>query len=426
MLNIYEANTPAADAFLRTLQTRAEAVDPEIIRSVAAILERVRQNGDAALREYSQTFDGLCPDRFLMSPDEIAAQVARVDKELLGVMERAAQSIRAFHERQKRQSFLQMENGVITGQRILPLEKAGIYVPGGTAAYPSSVLMNAIPAKVAGVKEILMVTPPKKDGIHPAVIAAAQIGGVDRIYRVGGAQAIAALAYGTESIPRADVIVGPGNIYVAMAKKQVFGTVAIDMIAGPSEILILADKNANPSYIAADLLSQAEHDPLASSVLITDSRSLAERVDLALRRRAASLSRTAIFRESLKNYGGAVIVGDLDAAAALANEIAPEHLELMVGDPMLYLHKITNAGSVFLGDYAPEALGDYFAGPNHVLPTNRTARFSSPLSVDCFLKKSSFIQYTKEAMERSARDVIAFARSEGLDAHADAIAARLE
>jgi histidinol dehydrogenase len=359
-----------------------------------------------------------------MTNEEINRIYNRCSKELIAVMEKAARNIEEYHRNQIQNSYVVTKDGVVMGQRVLPLERAALYVPGGTAAYPSTVLMNAIPAKIAGVKEITVLTPPKKDGIKPEIIAAAKICGIDKIIKAGGVQAVAAAAYGTESIKKNDKIVGPGNIYVAAAKKLVYGDADIDMIAGPSEILIIADKTANPKYIAADLMSQAEHDILASSILLTDSPELANQVGAELEAQSKTLSRREIIESSLINYGGCVLCGNISEAIEIANEIAPEHLELAVENPFEKLDLIKNAGSVFLGDYSPEPLGDYFAGTNHVLPTNGTARFSSPLGVESFVKKSSFIYYSRGKLREISEDIIKFAESEQLTAHANSIKVR--
>ena len=397
---------------------------------VTGILADVKENGDAALLRYCEKFDGAsAADGFTLevSEAEFEAAFEAVGPKLVGVMERAAANIRAFHEKQVRNSFIVNTDdrpGVLMGQKVVPLDKAGLYVPGGTAAYPSSVLMNAIPAKIAGVKEIVMVTPSKGGTVNPVILAAARIAGVTRIFKVGGAQAIAALAFGTETIPRVDKITGPGNAYVAEAKKQVFGQVAIDMIAGPSEILVVADGTCNPEYVAADMLSQAEHDKMASAVLVTDSQTLAEAVSAELERQLSLLPREEIARASIDDYGKIIVADDLHVAIEIANEIAPEHLELCVDNPFDYLDEIRHAGSVFLGKNCPEALGDYFAGPNHTLPTSGTARFSSPLSVDDFVKKYQYSYYTLDALKQVAEDVAAFAESEGLTAHARSVTLR--
>ena len=393
---------------------------------VKDIIENVRINGDAAVREYTIRFDGQAPDCFEVSQDVLTEAVKTCDPAFVETLRKAAANIRDFHERQKQQSWLNTkENGVILGQRIRGLARVGLYVPGGTAAYPSSVLMNAIPAKIAGVKELIMVTPPQKDGKpNPAIMAAAMIAGVDRVFLMGGAQAVAALAYGTESVPKVDKIVGPGNIFVATAKKLLYGIVDIDMIAGPSEILVLADDSANPKYLAADLMSQAEHDKMASAILVTTSQTLANATVQELARQVQTLSRKEIIEESLRNFGVIIVCDTMDKAVKMANDLAPEHLEVCCQNPLEYIGKLDNAGSVFLGNYSPEPLGDYFAGPNHVLPTSGTARFFSPLSVDSFVKKSSFIYYTDEALRADKDDIIRFANTEGLTAHANSIIVR--
>lgn len=387
---------------------------------VCAIIEDVKKRGDEALIEYTEKFDGADISEIEVSKEEISAALEEVDSKFISVLEKASSNIRKYHSKQVRNSFVMTEeNGIVLGQKIVPVSVAGIYVPGGTAAYPSTVLMDTIPAKIAGCGTIVMVSPPGKDGkINPAVLAAAYVAGVDRIFKVGGAQAIAALAYGTESIPRADKIVGPGNIYVAEAKKQVSGVVSIDMIAGPSEILIIADDKSNPKVVAADMLSQAEHDKNASAVLITDSERLAVKVSEELEAQLALLPRFDIARESIDTNGKIIVVDCIEKAIEVSDRIAPEHLELFVDNPFDYLDRIHNAGSVFLGRNCPEALGDYIAGPNHTLPTSGTARFSSPLSVDDFVKKYQFSYYTSSALEKVAEDVAFFARKEGLEAHA--------
>ena len=411
-----------SDIFARVTPT----VNVEAI--VADIIANVRQNGDKALYEYCEKFDKVKLDSLAVTKEEIDAAMAEVPADFLRILRTAAANIRLFHEKQKRNSFIVNEqDGVVMGQKVTPVDRAGLYVPGGTAAYPSTVLMDAIPAKIAGCREVVMVTPPAKDGkVNPVILAAAEIAGIDRIFKVGGAQAIAALAFGTESVPRVDKIVGPGNAFVAEAKKQVFGTVSIDMIAGPSEILVVADKTANPVHVAADLLSQAEHDKLASAVLITESAALAEAVSAELEKQIPLLSRAEIARTSIDKNGKIIVVEDLKTAIDVANELAPEHLELAVDNPFDYLDGIRHAGSVFMGKYCPEALGDYFAGPNHTLPTGGTARFSNPLSVDDFVKKTQYTYYTKEAFSRVARDVAYFAEQEGLGAHARSATVRLE
>ncbi len=396
---------------------------------VSGIIADVRARGDAALYDYAKKFDHAELSSLEVTSEEIDEAFNSVEPEFLEVIREAAVNIRAFHEKQVRQSFIISEQeGVVTGQKITPIEKAGLYVPGGTAAYPSTVLMDSIPAKIAGCREIVMVTPPSADGkVNPVILAAAKIAGVDRIFKVGGAQAVAALAYGTESIPKVDKIVGPGNAYVAEAKKQVYGVVSIDMIAGPSEILVVADSKSNPSYVAADLLSQAEHDKMASAVLVCDSREFAEAVSAELERQIPLLPREEIARASIDNNGKIIVAkDDLMLAIDIANEIAPEHLELCVDDPFDYLDRVKHAGSIFMGRYCPESLGDYFAGPNHTLPTSGTARFASPLSVDDFVKKSQFTYYTKGALGKVADKVALFAHKEGLDAHARAATIRFE
>ena len=396
--------------------------------TVAEIIKNVRERGDAALLEYCEKFDKASLDSLAVSEEEIDEAVAQVEPEFLDILERAAANIRKFHEKQVRSSFIINDcDGVVIGQKIIPVDRAGLYVPGGTAAYPSTVLMDSIPAKIAGVREVVMVTPPSKDGkVNPVILAAARIAGIDKIFKVGGAQAIAALAYGTESIPRVDKIVGPGNAYVAEAKKQVFGVVSIDMIAGPSEILVVADGKSNPNFVAADLLSQAEHDRMASAVLVTDSYELAEQVSIQLEAQIPKLERADIARESIDKNGKIIVAPTLMCAIDIANEIAPEHLELCVDNPFDYLDKIRHAGSIFMGRYCPEALGDYFAGPNHTLPTSGTAKFSSPLSVDDFIKKTQYTYYTREALSRVADDVAFFANKEGLGAHAKSATVRFE
>ena len=402
--------------------------EADVSAIVSGIIADVRANGDEALLRYAKKFDGAELTALEVTKDEIDEAFASMDENFLRVLRDAAANIRAFHEKQIRNSFIMSgENGALLGQRIIPIEKVGLYVPGGTAAYPSTVLMDAIPAKLAGCAEICITTPPGKNGkIAPAILAAAKIAGVDRIFKSGGAQAIAALAYGTASVPKVDKIVGPGNAFVAEAKKQVFGTVSIDMIAGPSEILIVADGGSNAAAVAADLLSQAEHDKMASAVLVTNSASLAEQVAIELERQLPLLPREEIARASIEQNGKIIVTDDLQNAIDVANRIAPEHLELCLDEPFRYLDQIKNAGSVFMGRYCPEALGDYFAGPNHTLPTSGTARFSSPLSVDDFVKKSQYIYYTKEALSRVANDVACFAEQEGLRAHARSALIRFE
>jgi len=395
--------------------------------AVAAIVAEVRAGGDKALLACTERFDGVKLDSLSVSREEIDEAYKTVGPAFLAVLQEAAENIRAFHKKQVREGFRigEEKDGKVTGQKITPIERVGLYVPGGTAAYPSTVLMDAIPAKIAGCKTIVMVTPPAKDGkVNPAILAAADVAGVDTVFKVGGAQAIAALAYGTESIPKVDKIVGPGNAFVAEAKKQVFGVVSIDMIAGPSEILVVADATCNPVFVAADLLSQAEHDKNASAVLVTDSAALAAAVQDELERQIQLLPRAGIARASIDKNGKIIVTDDLKQAIEVSNEIAPEHLELSVENPFDYLDLVKNAGSVFLGKYCPEALGDYFAGPNHTLPTGGTARFSSPLSVDDFVKKTQFVYYTEDALSEVSDKIALFAGKEGLDAHARSVTVR--
>ncbi len=395
---------------------------------VEGIIADVKANGDKAVLAYNLKFDGADLSSLEVTESEINEAFETVEPEFLQILRNASENIRAFHQKQVRTSFIMNEKaGVVTGQKITPIEKVGLYVPGGTAAYPSTVLMDSIPAKIAGCKEIVMVTPPSKDGkVNPVILAAAKIAGVDRIYKVGGAQAVAALAYGTESIPKVDKIVGPGNAFVAEAKKQVFGMVSIDMIAGPSEILIIADSDSNPAHVAADLLSQAEHDKLASAVLVTDSEQLAQKVSEELERQIPLLLRSEIARASIDNNGKIIVADNIRDVIAISNEIAPEHLEIMVDNPFDYLDAIENAGSIFLGRNCPEALGDYYAGANHTLPTSGTARFSSPLSVDDFVKKIQYTYYTKDALDKVGHEVAFFAEKEGLTAHARSVTIRTE
>lgn len=395
---------------------------------VADIIRTVREQGDKALFDYTARFDKAQLSALQVTKEEIDEARSLVEPRFIEILEKAAENIRCFHEAQRRQSFvLTGEDGVVMGQRIIPVDRAGLYVPGGTAAYPSTVLMDAIPAKIAGVPEVVMVTPPSSDGkVNPAILAAASVAGVDKIFKVGGAQAIAALAYGTETIPKVDKIVGPGNAFVAEAKKQVFGTVSIDMIAGPSEILIVSDGKSDPRHVAADLLSQAEHDKLASAVLVTDSMELAKAVSQELEKQIPLLERAEIARVSIDSNGKIIVADNLDVVIDIANEIAPEHLELCVDNPFDWLGRIRHAGSVFMGRSCPEALGDYLAGPNHTLPTSGTAKFSSPLSVDDFIKKMQYTYYTPDALDRVAQDVAYFARQEGLTAHAKSAVIRSE
>ena len=400
----------------------------DVSATVREIIQVVRTQGDQALFDYTARFDGAALGTLQVSPAELDAAIAAVEPEFLRVLETAAERIRAFHSRQVRPSFVMTEQpGVVLGQRVIPIDKVGLYVPGGTAPLPSTVLMTAIPAKIAGCREIVMVTPPGRDGkINAAILAAAKVAGVDKIFKLGGAQAVAALAYGTESVPRVDKIVGPGNAFVAEAKRQVFGQVSIDMIAGPSEILVVADESCNPAHLAADLLSQAEHDKLASAVLVTDSESLALAVQAQIEEQLPKLAREEIARASIDNNGKIIVAEDLRAAIQISNALAPEHLELCVDNPFDYLNEVRHAGSVFLGKHCPEALGDYYAGTNHTLPTSGTARFSSPLSVDDFVKKSQFTYYTRDALAEIAEDVALFARKEGLTGHARSAVIRTE
>lgn len=412
---------PSSEIFARG------TAETDVSDIVADILAEVRQKGDAALLAYAKQFDKADLQALEVSEAEIDAAFQKVEPAFIAVLQQAAENIRAFHRRQVRNSFVITGDGIVTGQKITPIAKIGLYVPGGTAAYPSTVLMDAIPAKIAGCKEICITTPALPDGsINPVILAAAKIAGVDRIFKTGGAQAVAALAYGTQSVPKVDKIVGPGNAFVAEAKRQVFGLVAIDMIAGPSEILVIADGKSNAAYVAADMLSQAEHDKMASAVLVTDSMALAEAVSAELERQLALLPREEIARTSIEQNGKIIVADRLDDVIAVANEIAPEHLELCVDNPFDYLDKIENAGSIFMGRYCPEALGDYFAGPNHTLPTSGTARFSSPLSVDDFVKKSQYTYYTKDALGAVADQIALFAQKEGLEAHAKSVTIRMD
>ena len=399
---------------------RRDIVEEKTLDSVRAIIDNVRKNGDSALREYTEKFDGVDISSFRVTEDEMKEALDSVDSAFLSVLQKAKERIYDYHRRQKREGYIISENeGIVLGEKIVPLERVGIYVPGGSAAYPSTVLMDSIPAVVAGCREIVMVTPPGKDGkVNPAVLASASVAGIERIYKVGGAQAVAALAYGTESIPRVDKIVGPGNIFVAQAKRMVSGTVAIDMVAGPSEILIVAEDGSSPRILASDLLGQAEHDRNATSVLLCTSSELAEEVSEEVERQLETLPRREIASASIEKNGKIIVCSSVNEAIDLSNDIAPEHLELFLSDPFSKLDRVKNAGSVFLGKYSPEALGDYMAGPNHTLPTLGFARFSSPLSVDDFIKKYQFTYYTKEALEKDADSIALFARKEGLEAHA--------
>ena len=422
------ADGTAEVQFLKEVEKRNGETDKKISEIVSEIIDNVKENGDKAVKDYTLKFDGKLPEYYEVPLDVIHDAMTNADETFVNALLNAMENITEFHNRQKEQSFIDAKgNGCILGQRVRGLDRVGLYVPGGTAAYPSSVLMNAVPAKIAGVKEIIMVTPPGKDGKpNPDILTAAAIVGVDRVFMCGGAQAIAALAYGTEEIPKVDKIVGPGNIFVATAKKLLYGKVDIDMIAGPSEILIVADDTASPAYLAADLMSQAEHDRLASAILITTSEKIAEETSRELEKQMASLERNEIIRSSIDNYGAIIVTKTMDRAIELANSLAPEHLEIQVNDPMSYLGKLNNVGSVFMGQYSPEPLGDYFAGPNHVLPTSGTARFFSPLSVNSFVKRSQFIYYTEQALLDAKDDIVCIAEKEGLTAHAHAVKIRFE
>lgn len=412
--------------FFKQLEKRNGETNKEITAVVSEILENVKENGDKAVKDYTVKFDGKLPQYYEVPRDVINDALTDADQQLVESLLNCIENITDFHQRQKAQSFVNCtEDGCVLGQKVRGLEKVGLYVPGGTAAYPSSVLMNAIPAKIAGVKEITMVTPPLKDGTpNKDILVAAALCGVDRVFLAGGAQAIAALAYGTEKMPKVDKIVGPGNIYVATAKKLLYGTVDIDMFAGPSEILVMADETADPRYIAADLMSQAEHDKLASSILVTTSEKIANETITEVEKQMQTLERKDIIKYSLENYGSIIICNTKDEACDMANRFSPEHLEVLFENPMEYVGRLDNAGSIFLGQYAPEPLGDYYAGPNHVLPTSGTARFFSPLSVTSFEKRSSFIYYTREALEKGKDDIIYVAEKEGLTAHANSIKVR--
>ncbi len=426
MITIVPADGKSEKEYMALLRSRSTSVNKKVTESVTEILEEVRVHGDEALLAYTEKFDGKLPEYLEVPLEVINDALTEADPAYVDALLNAVENIRDFHDRQKQQSFITAkENGCIMGQRIRGLQRVGLYVPGGTAAYPSSVLMNAIPAKIAGVQEIVMVTPPLADGTaNRDILVAAAVCGVDRVFLMGGAQAVAALAYGTETVPKVDKIVGPGNIFVATAKKLLYGTVDIDMIAGPSEILILADETAPASYVAADLMSQAEHDKLASAILVTTSQALAEETDRELARQIEHLSRKEIIETSLRDYGAAFVCDTVEKAIEIANEFAPEHCEVMMKNPMEFIGKIDNVGSLFLGNYAPEPLGDYYAGPNHVLPTSGTARFFSPLSVDAFVKKSSYIYYTQDALSQAHDDIVLLANKEGLTAHANSIIVR--
>ena len=423
MIKILNYNEVSTDEIFERSEANVNVED-----IVSEIITNVRKNGDKALFEYCEKFDKAVLSSLAVTEEEIDEAFSEVDEKFIEIIKKAKENIVAFHEKQKRNSFIINETeGVVIGQKVIPIEKVGFYVPGGTAAYPSTVLMDSIPAKIAGCREVVMVTPPNAEGkVNPVILAAAKIAGVDKIFKVGGAQAVAALAYGTETIPAVHKIVGPGNAFVAEAKKQVFGKVSIDMIAGPSEILIVADGSCNPKFVAADLLSQAEHDKMASAVLVTDSFELANAVSAELEAQIPQLSRSEIARASIDNNGKIIVADDLKVVIDIANEIAPEHLELCVDNPFDYLDSIHHAGSIFMGKNCPEALGDYFAGPNHTLPTSGTAKFSSPLSVDDFVKKTQYTYYTRDALEKVGRDVAYFAEKEGLTAHAKSAVIRLE
>ncbi|WP_294153135.1 histidinol dehydrogenase [uncultured Clostridium sp.] len=428
MLKLLEVNESNKQKLIDELKERCEETKDEVVAGVKNILSKVKEEGDKALFDFTKSFDKVELTKLEVSAEEINQCFDKVEDNFIQALKEAKANIEAYHEKQKANGFMiTKEKGVYLGQRVLPLERVGVYVPGGTAAYPSSVLMNVIPAKVAGVDEIIMVTPPDKNGgINPYIGVAAQIAGIGRIYKVGGAQAVAALAYGTETIPKVDKIVGPGNIFVATAKRLVFGQVDIDMIAGPSEILVIADEKSNPEYVAADLMSQAEHDKLASAILVTTSKDLYEKVEKELDRQAKTLEREEIIRTSLKDFGRAIICNNIEECIDISNYVAPEHLEIMTDEPMQYLGLVRNAGSVFLGRYCPEPIGDYFGGTNHVLPTSGTARFFSALSVDSFIKKSSFIYYSKEAIMENGEKIITMADKEGLTAHANSIKVRFK
>lgn len=420
------ADGTAEKEFLKEVSKRHGETDKKVTEAVSEIIENVRNNGDKAVKEYTLKFDGRMPEYYEVPRDVINDALQNADQDFVDSLLNAMENISDFHNRQKEQGFITpKENGVVLGQRVRGLARVGLYVPGGTAAYPSSVLMNAVPAKIAGVKEIIMVTPPLKDGTpNKDILVAAAICGVDRVFMAGGAQAVAAMAYGTETIPKVDKIVGPGNIFVATAKKLLFGQVDIDMIAGPSEILVLADETANPKFLAADLMSQAEHDVMASAILVTTSEKVADETIAEITRQTADMSRKNIIEKSMNDYGAVIVCSCINDAVEMANALAPEHLEVQLKNPMEYLGRLDNAGSVFLGQYAPEPLGDYYAGPNHVLPTSGTARFFSPLSVNSFTKRSSFIYYTEAALCEAQKDIVTIAEREALTAHANAIKVR--
>ena len=428
MIEITMADGTAERELLKNLRQRSGETDKKVTVAVTEILEQVKADGDAAVKAYTLQFDGHCPEQAEVSREQMDAAVASADPRFVQALRNAMENIRTFHSRQKQQSFIDAQpNGVMMGQRIRGLKRVGLYVPGGTAAYPSSVLMNAIPAKIAGVEEVIMVTPPLKDGTaNPDILVAAALAGVDRIFLMGGAQAVGALAYGTETVPKVDKIVGPGNIYVALAKREVFGYVGIDSIAGPSEILVIADGSADARYVAADVLSQAEHDPMAACICVSCDKALAQEILREIEKQMEKLSRRDIISRSLSAYGAVVVADNLEQAVEFSNRIAPEHLELCVEKPEKLLPLIKNAGAVFMGHYSPEPLGDYFAGPSHVLPTSGTARFFSPVNLDDFVKKTSVINYSREALKEVHKDIELFARFEGLTAHENSVKIRFE
>lgn len=430
MIPVIRYNTPDGEKIVKQILSRSQIENKNVQEIVDSILANVKENGDKAIFEYTEKFDKIkiTPETLKVTDEEIKYAYSQVKPELIEVIKKSAARIKAFHEKQKRNSWFEPdEKGEIMGQIIRPLERVGVYVPGGKAAYPSSVLMNVMPAHVAGVKNIYMTTPAQKDGsVYPTTIVAAKEAGVDEIFKIGGAQAIAAIAFGTESVPKVDKICGPGNIFVVLAKKSVYGYVNIDSVAGPSEILVLADESANPVYTAADLLSQAEHDEMASAILVTTSEKLAYEVQMEVEKQTAVLERKDIINKSIENYGAVIVTDTIEEACAISNGIAPEHMEVCTQSPFEVLPLIKNAGAIFLGHYTPEPLGDYMAGPNHVLPTGGTARFFSPLSVDDFIKKSSLISFSKEALLNLSDDIIAFANAEGLTAHANAVRVRKE
>lgn len=428
MLRLMELTEKNKTTLIKELKEREKEDDLEVVEKVSTILSEVKKFGDSALIKFTKEFDGVDLNELEVSNEELNSAFNKVEKNFIHALEEAALNIKEYHEKQKSIGYIfNKEDGIFMGQRVIPLEKVGVYVPGGTAAYPSSVLMNVIPAKVAGVKEIIMVTPPSKDGgLNPYIAVAAKIAGIDKIYKVGGAQAIGALAYGTNTIDKVDKIVGPGNIFVAIAKRLVFGKVDIDMIAGPSEILVIADDTANPKYIAADLMSQAEHDKLASSIFVTTSMELYEKVEVELKLQVEKLERKKIIKESLRDFGIAIVCNNLKECIEISNILAPEHLEIMTDNSMELLVDVKNAGSVFLGHYSPEPVGDYFGGTNHVLPTNGTSRFFSALSVDSFIKKSSYLYYSEKALNKHGGKIMLLAKKEGLTAHANSVEVRVK